>query len=31
MTGVLASSLAMLSPDDYERQYWEDNAAAAAA
>jgi len=25
------SSLAMLSPDEYERRYWEDNAAAAAA
>jgi putative transposase len=25
------SSLEMLSPDDYERRYWEDNAAAAAA
>ena len=25
------SSLAMLSPDDYEHRYWEDNAAAAAA
>ena len=25
------SSLAMLSPNDYEARYWEDNAAAAAA
>jgi len=25
------SSLQMLSPDEYERRYWEDNAAAAAA
>ncbi len=25
------SSLGMLSPDDYEARYWEDNAAAAAA
>src|SRR6266536_2547023 len=25
------SSLDMLSPDEYERRYWEDNAAAAAA
>jgi putative transposase len=25
------SSLEMLSPDEYERRYWEDNAAAAAA
>lgn len=25
------SSLEMLSPDDYEARYWEDNAAAAAA
>ena len=25
------SSLQMLSPDEYERRYWEDNTAAAAA
>ena len=25
------SSLGMLSPNDYEARYWEDNAAAAAA
>jgi putative transposase len=25
------SSLGMFSPDEYERRYWEDNAAAAAA
>ena len=25
------SSLEMLSPNDYEARYWEDNAAAAAA
>ena len=25
------SSLEMLSPDEYEHRYWEDNAAAAAA
>ena len=25
------SSLQMLSPDEYERRYWEDNATATAA